>query len=75
LTWIIIDFPKNLNNSKNIIAHGDIMCTVGGPMADIKMKKLKTKRYRCIDCGNEFKGIGKRVICPTCQSDNVEEVA
>jgi len=44
-------------------------------MADIKMKKLKTKRYRCIDCGNVFKGIGKRVICPTCQSDNVEEVA
>ena len=75
MTWIIIDFPKNLNNSKNIIVHGDIMCTVGGPMADIKMKKLKTKRYRCIDCGNEFKGIGKRVICPTCQSDNVEEVA
>ncbi|MGB9980426.1 hypothetical protein [Methanobacterium sp.] len=48
------------------------MCTVGGPMGDIKLKKLKTKRYRCRDCGNEFKGIGKRVVCPSCQSDNVE---
>ncbi|MDO8869683.1 MAG: hypothetical protein Q7U35_04225 [Methanobacteriaceae archaeon] len=48
------------------------MCTVGGPMADIKMKKLKTKRCKCLDCGNEFKGIGKRVVCPSCQSDNVE---
>lgn len=52
---------------------GDYMCTVGGPMADLKMKKLKTKRYRCLDCGNEFQGIGKRVVCPSCQSENVEE--
>ena len=56
--------------TKNLI--GDVMCTVGGPMADIKMKKLKTKRCKCLDCGNEFKGIGKRVVCPSCQSDNVE---
>lgn len=64
---INIPVYKNLN--------GDIMCTVGGPMADIKMKKLKTKRYKCMDCGNEFKGIGKKVICPSCQSDNVEELS
>ncbi|CDG64533.1 MAG: hypothetical protein PWQ15_1602 [Methanobacterium sp.] len=43
-------------------------------MADIKMKKLKTKRYRCLDCDNEFNGIGRRVICPSCQSENVEEL-
>jgi Zn finger protein HypA/HybF involved in hydrogenase expression len=43
-------------------------------MADIKMKKLKTKRYRCLDCENDFKGIGKRVVCPSCQSENVEEL-
>ncbi|MEA4957388.1 MAG: hypothetical protein VB038_06645 [Methanobrevibacter sp.] len=48
------------------------MCTVGGPMADIKMRKLKTKRYKCLDCGNDFKGLGKKVICPSCQSENVE---
>ena len=30
------------------------MCSSGGPMADIDLKKLKTKKYRCLDCGNEF---------------------
>jgi rubrerythrin len=48
------------------------MCSGGGPMGQIDMKKLKTKKYRCLDCGNEFKGIGKHVVCPSCQSDNVE---
>ena len=46
------------------------MCSTGGPMADIK--KLKTKKYQCKKCGNSFKGIGKKVICPSCQSDDVE---
>lgn len=48
------------------------MCAVGGPMADVDIKKLKTKRYKCLKCGNEFKGLGKKVICPSCQSDDVE---
>ena len=30
------------------------MCSSGGPMADIDLKKLKTKKYRCKDCGNSF---------------------
>ena len=34
--------------------------------------KLKTKKYHCKDCGNSFKGLGKKVVCPSCQSDNVE---
>ena len=38
------------------------MCSSGGPMADID----------CKDCGNSFKGLGKKVVCPSCQSDNVE---
>lgn len=63
-----------INNSEHIMKNGDKMCTVGGPMADIKMKKLKTKKYRCLDCKNEFKGMGRRIVCPSCQSDNVEEV-
>mgnify|MGYP005852073499 FL=1 len=41
-------------------------------MADIDIKKMKTRKCRCFDCGNEFKGVGRRVICPSCQSDNVE---
>ena len=48
------------------------MCSSGGPMADINIKKLKTKKYHCKDCGNTFKGLGKKVVCPSCQSDNVE---
>lgn len=48
------------------------MCSSGGPMADIDLNKLKTKRYRCLACGNDFKSIGKKVICPSCKSDNVE---
>ena len=39
------------------------MCSSGGPMAELSMKKF---------CGNDFKGLGKKVICPSCQSDNVE---
>ena len=41
-------------------------------MADIDIGKLKTKKYRCLSCGNKFKSIGKKVVCPSCQSDNVE---
>ncbi len=40
------------------------MCSSGGPMADVDLGKLKTKKYTCKDCGNKFKGIGKKVICP-----------
>ena len=57
----------NLNNSI------ENMCSSGGPMADVDLGKLKSKKYKCNDCGNKFKGIGKKVICPSCQSDNVEE--
>ena len=48
------------------------MCSSGGPMADIDLKKLKTKKYHCKNCVNSFKGLGRKVICPSCQSDNVE---
>ncbi len=71
---ILENSQQIINKTFNIIKDGDDMCTVGGPMADVKMKKLKTKRYRCLDCGNEFKGLGRKVVCPTCQSENVEEL-
>ena len=29
------------------------MCSSGGPMAELSMKKLKTKKYKCLDCGND----------------------
>ena len=36
------------------------MCSSGGPMADVDLGKLKSKKYKCNDCGNKFKGIGKK---------------
>jgi rubrerythrin len=36
-------------------------------------ERIKGTDYRCRDCGERFKGIGKKPICPSCQSDNVEE--
>ena len=48
------------------------MCSSGGPMADIDLKKLKTKKYHCKNCGNSFKGLGRKVVFPSCQSYNVE---
>lgn len=50
------------------------MCTVGGPMEiDEPEDRVKTKNYRCRECGETFKGIGKRPMCPSCQSEDVEE--
>ncbi|HHW15874.1 MAG TPA: hypothetical protein GXX31_00600 [Methanothermobacter sp.] len=48
------------------------MCSVGGPMVDIDLKKVTSRKCKCLDCGNEFKGVGKKVKCPSCQSENVE---
>ncbi|HET8685289.1 MAG TPA: hypothetical protein VFM18_01345 [Methanosarcina sp.] len=50
-----------------------MMCSVGDSF-DIDMEgKLPVKDYVCKDCGNRFKGIGKNVTCPSCQSKNVSE--
>jgi rubrerythrin len=51
------------------------MCTVGGPV-DIEFdgERVKGKNYRCKECSERFKGIGKRPMCPSCQSEDVEEV-
>lgn len=49
------------------------MCTVGGPV-DIEFdERVKGKNYRCKECGEGFKGLGKRPMCPSCQSEDVEE--
>jgi len=48
------------------------MCTVGGPMdIEIPEDRVRSKDCKCGDCGNRFKGIGKKPICPSCQSDNI----
>lgn len=48
------------------------MCSVGGPMADLDLKKAKLKKYVCKECGKEFKVLSGRPKCPECKSNNVE---
>ena len=50
------------------------MCTVGGPPDISDVESLAAKDYECEDCGNKFKGMGRRVKCPSCQSKNVKLV-
>ncbi len=49
------------------------MCYNNGPIVDIDINNLKTKKYRCLNCGNKFKGLGKKIICPSCQNNNIKE--
>jgi len=50
------------------------MCTVGGPVdIDIPPERLKTKNYRCRECDEKFKGVGRKPVCPSCQSEDIEE--
>jgi predicted Zn-ribbon and HTH transcriptional regulator len=32
---------------------------------------ILAKRYRCLDCGHEFKGLGVIPVCTQCKSRNV----
>lgn len=47
------------------------MCSVGGP-PDVDFNMDEVKRYKCKECGNDFKGMGKKPVCPTCSSEDVE---
>jgi rubrerythrin len=63
-----IIISKPLENPEVII-----MCSVGDAF-DLDLEgNLPVKDYVCKDCGNKFKGIGKNVACPSCQSKNVTE--
>ncbi|MDI9616993.1 MAG: hypothetical protein QW781_03790 [Methanothrix sp.] len=49
------------------------MCTVGGgPDLGAIEEGISAKDYICLDCGNKFKGMGKRPMCPSCKSRNVK---
>ena len=49
-----------------------LMCSVGDAFSVDVADSLETKSYKCKDCQNEFQGMGKKIICPTCLSKNVE---
>lgn len=46
------------------------MCSVGD-MSDIEVDRLVPENYVCNECDNKFRGIGKHVMCPSCQSEDV----
>ncbi len=46
------------------------MCSVGDAF-NIEIAALNAKFYKCAECSNEFRGVGKKVVCPSCNSDNV----
>jgi rubrerythrin len=47
------------------------MCSVGGP-ADIEIEEgVQGKSYICNTCGEKFETVGKRPMCPSCQSEDV----
>lgn len=51
------------------------MCFVDTSVSvDIDPDQLGGSRYKCLDCKSTFKGIGKKVTCPSCDSTNVEKV-
>jgi DNA-directed RNA polymerase subunit RPC12/RpoP len=47
------------------------MCSVGGGDFDLEIEKMEVERYKCNDCGNKFDAMGEKVVCPSCQSENV----
>ncbi|MCX9012854.1 MAG: hypothetical protein OIN66_17270 [Candidatus Methanoperedens sp.] len=50
------------------------MCLVDSSTSiDIDSADLGT-RYICLDCNTKFRGIGKKVKCPSCESVNVKKI-
>ncbi|HMB46340.1 MAG TPA: hypothetical protein VKL21_11020 [Candidatus Methanoperedens sp.] len=41
---------------------------------EIEEGALVTDQYQCSDCNSNFRGIGKKVRCPTCESVNVKKI-
>jgi predicted Zn-ribbon and HTH transcriptional regulator len=35
--------------------------------------RVKGKNYKCRECGERFTSVSKRPVCPSCQSEDVEE--
>ncbi|MBW6470403.1 MAG: hypothetical protein K0A90_04190 [Methanosarcinaceae archaeon] len=50
------------------------MCSVGDAFEVNVEGKLPVKEYSCNDCNSKFKGIGKNVMCPSCQSKDVIDI-
>ncbi len=49
------------------------MCSAGGPMIDMDLKKAKIKKYVCKDCGKKFKVLSGKPKCPECKSADIDQ--
>ena len=49
------------------------MCSVGGP-PDFDFDMGQVEKYKCKECGGEFKGSGGHPACPVCDSDDLESL-
>ena len=53
---------------------GDIMCLVDSSTSvDIDCEDIGIQ-YKCMDCETKFRGLGKKIKCPTCESTNVKKL-
>ncbi len=41
---------------------------------EIEESELVADQYVCNDCSSRFRGIGKKVKCPSCESGNVKKI-
>ena len=40
---------------------------------DIDPEDISAVQYKCMDCNTRFKGLGKKIKCPSCESANVKK--
>ncbi|MFA4934755.1 MAG: hypothetical protein WC568_02855 [Candidatus Methanoperedens sp.] len=51
------------------------MCLVdSSTTVDIDSGDFSPAEYYCNECKNKFKGLGKKIRCPSCMSANVKKV-
>ncbi len=51
------------------------MCLVDSSASmDIEAGEISAVQYKCMDCNSKFRGIGKKISCPSCQSVNVKKI-
>ncbi len=49
------------------------MCSAGGPPDfDLDSGELKFEKYKCKECHGDFRGAGKKPVCPVCGSEKVD---
>lgn len=51
------------------------MCFVDSSTSDsVDLSSAAMKSLECNACGNKFKGMGRKLSCPACQSTDLREI-